>query len=120
LVPFAPECRFCASILLVERLVADDPEARDLLGQAIKETQPHGGARRKGEHKSKIDNIQLAAPTGTSAAAALRRLRKDRPDIHAEVLAGELSPHGGMIEVGFRKRVVYVPDDMAISWLKKR
>jgi hypothetical protein len=28
-------------------------------------------------------------PTGTSAAAALRRLRKDRPDMHARVLKGE-------------------------------
>jgi hypothetical protein len=46
------------------------------------------------------------SPTGTSRAAALRRLRKDRPDIHARVLAGELSPHAGMIEAGFRKRAV--------------
>ena len=37
-------------------------------------------------------------PTGTSAAAALRRLRKDRPDIHARVLAGELTPHAGMVD----------------------
>jgi hypothetical protein len=28
-----------------------------------------------------------------SAARALRKLRADRPDIHARVLAGELSPH---------------------------
>ena len=32
---------------------------------------------------SKIDNVQLAPPpTGNAAAAALRRLRKDRPDLH--------------------------------------
>jgi len=43
-------------------------------------------------------------PSGNSRAAFLRRLRKDRPDIHARVLAGELSPHAGMIEAGFRKR----------------
>ena len=36
----------------------------------------------------------------------LRRLRKDRPDIHARVLAGELSPHGGMVAAGFRKKPV--------------
>jgi len=45
-------------------------------------------------------------PAGNSRAAALRRLRKDRPDIHARVLAGELSPHAGMVEAGFRKRAV--------------
>jgi hypothetical protein len=39
-------------------------------------------------------------PSGNSRKAALRRLRKDRPDIHARVLAGELTPHAGMIEVG--------------------
>lgn len=43
-------------------------------------------------------------PTGTSAAAFIRRLRKDAPAIHARVLAGELSPRAGMIEAGFRKK----------------
>ena len=43
-------------------------------------------------------------PSGNSRAAFLRRLRKDRPDLHARVLAGELSPHAGMIEAGFRKK----------------
>lgn len=40
------------------------------------------------------------------AAYAHARLRKDRPDIHARVLAGEISPHAAMVEAGFRKRVV--------------
>jgi hypothetical protein len=43
-------------------------------------------------------------PTGNTAALAIRRLRKDRPDIHARVLAGELSAHAGMVEAGFRKK----------------
>jgi hypothetical protein len=43
-------------------------------------------------------------PAGNSLAAALRRLRKDRPDIYARVLAGEISAHAGMVEAGFRKR----------------
>jgi hypothetical protein len=42
-------------------------------------------------------------PSGNSRAAFLRRLREGRPDIHARVLAGELSPHAGMIGAGFRK-----------------
>jgi hypothetical protein len=45
-------------------------------------------------------------PSGNSRAAFLRRLRKDRPDIHARVLAGELSPHAGIVEAGFRKKPV--------------
>jgi hypothetical protein len=48
---------------------------------------------------NKEGGIQVyRAPTGTSAAAALRRLCKDRPDIHARVLAGEISAHAGMVE----------------------
>ena len=45
-----------------------------------------------------------ARPSGNSTAAFLRRLRKDRPDIHTRVLAGEISPHAGMIEAGFRRK----------------
>jgi hypothetical protein len=41
---------------------------------------------------------------GNSAAAAMRRLRKDRPDLHARVLTGELTANGGMVEAGFRKK----------------
>ena len=45
-------------------------------------------------------------PSGNSRAAFLRRLRKDRPDIHARILAGEITPHGGMVEAGFRKKPI--------------
>ena len=55
-------------------------------------------------YEEKNDIQDYKAPTGTSAAAALRRLRKDRPDIHGRVLAGELSPPAGMIEAGFREK----------------
>jgi len=52
-----------------------------------------------------VDDIkEVKAPTGTSAAYAIRRLRKDRPDIHQRVLDGELTAHAGMIEAGFRKK----------------
>jgi hypothetical protein len=43
-------------------------------------------------------------PTGNSAAAALRRLERRRPDLLDRVLAGELSAHTAMIEAGFRKQ----------------
>jgi hypothetical protein len=42
-------------------------------------------------------------PAGNSRAYALRRLREQRPDIHARVLGGELSPHAAMVEAGFRR-----------------
>ena len=66
---------------------------------------------RQGQRTDLVDNDNdvindVGRPTGTSRAAALRRLRKDRPDIHARVLAGELTPHAGMVEAGFRKKTV--------------
>lgn len=33
-----------------------------------------------------------------------RRLRKDRPDLHAQVLADKLSAHAAMVRVGFWQR----------------
>jgi hypothetical protein len=51
---------------------------------------------------NKNDDVHVR-PAGNSAARALRKLREDRPDIHMRVLAGELSPHAGMAEAGFRK-----------------
>lgn len=60
-----------------------------------------------------VDNINvsddLARPDGTSRRAALRRLRKDRPDLHEKVAAGELSAHAAMIQAGFRSRTISVP-----------
>jgi hypothetical protein len=43
-------------------------------------------------------------PTGNSAAAALRRLEIQRPDLLNRVLAGGLSAHAAMVEAGFRNR----------------
>jgi len=41
-----------------------------------------------------VDNVNSLTdrPDGNSSAQAMRRLRKDRPGLHAEVLAGERSP----------------------------
>ena len=62
---------------MVRRIIAVDTEAADLLDRALQ--QKHGGDRTKGA----ISNV--AQPTGTTKDAALRRLRKDRPDLHADV-----------------------------------
>jgi hypothetical protein len=90
------------SIDVVTRLVAADDEAADLLDLALK--------RRPGRPSKTSNNITNNA-VGTSAAQALRRLRKDRPDLHARVLANELTPHRAMVEAGFRRRTATVPLD---------
>lgn len=103
-----------ASMRLIEKLIEsldDEParaEARDLLDRALQRT---GGGSSKIDLT--VDNLHsendLARPSGTSREAGLRRLRKDRPDLHAEVLAGRLSTHAAMVDAGFRQRKVSIP-----------
>lgn len=101
----------------------DDVEALDLLTQEL--TGKPGGDRKSVEYrKINSDNITIDFENeteaigetgddgrGTSSTYALRRLRKSRPDLHADVLAGELSPHAAMVDAGFRKRYLQLPDD---------
>lgn len=49
----------------------------------------------QGKRTDLVDNIHevQARPTGTSAQRAHRVLREKRPDLHAKVLAGELTAH---------------------------
>ncbi|MGY3520200.1 hypothetical protein ACVMYR_28235 [Micromonospora sp. PTRAS2] len=86
-----------ATVELLRRVVADDVEAVDLLDRAL---QADG---RPGQRTDLVDNRNEVAsvPRGTSKDYALRRLRKDAPDLHAEVLAGNLSAHAAMVKAGF-------------------
>ena len=94
---------------LVDKIVEaieDDAEraaAQDLLDAARK--------RPTGRPKGSVSNSNTSRPTGTTQAAALRRLRKDAPELHAEVLAGRLSAHAAMVQAGFRRKTVSVPVD---------
>jgi hypothetical protein len=86
-----------ATVDLLRRIVADDIEAVDLLDQ---EMQRPVGAN---QHTMRRDNDTSRDPNkrGTSKDYALRRLRKDAPHLHAEVLAGKLSAHAAMVQAGF-------------------
>src|SRR5690606_19621744 len=97
-----------ADIALVRRLIADDPEALDLLDRQLKADQQHGGDRVSDAARGKVYNINLAPPRGTSKDYALRKLRKDAPELHAEVLAGRLSTNAAMVKAGFRPRTFSV------------
>lgn len=96
-----------ATIELLKRILADDPEALDRLDQALQ--GQHGGRR----SETKETNRPLA-PTG--AEKDLRRLRKEAEagnvqaaELRDEVLAGRLSAHAAMVRAGFRTRTVSVP-----------
>jgi hypothetical protein len=93
---------------------SDDSEALRMWEAAIKareiDAKDQANRSQQGKRTDLVDSNRRiihevkGRPTGTSAAAFLRRLRKDRPDIHARVLAGELTANAGMIEAGFRKK----------------
>jgi hypothetical protein len=103
-----------ATVEALKNLCRDDRVAYDLIEQATQ--QADGGNNNPYGCKGKqidpinVDNINVDSkpeipkrPIGTSRDAALRRLRKDRPDLHQRVLAGELTPHAAMKAAGFRK-----------------
>jgi len=81
-------------------LAGSDGRLRNLLDAALQ--NPEG-------HPKGTGNIVTSRPEGNSKEKALRRLRKDRPDLLAQVEAGEMSPHGAMVEAGFRRRTITVP-----------
>jgi hypothetical protein len=107
------------NIEMLQRICAEDKEALDLIDQA---TQGKHGGDRKSEH-IKRDIVTLDADRrGNTRQHALRKLRKDRPDLHAQVLKGKLSPHAAMIEAGFRKKTMTLQSDpvQAAQYLKRR
>jgi len=87
-------------------LPADDRELLDMYDQAVGHNQ--------GKRTDLLNNVQevAAAPAGNSAQRALRRLRTARPDLHARVLARDLSPHAAMVEAGFLRPTFTVPQDV--------
>lgn len=82
-----------SDVALVRRIVADDVEALDLLDEALQNSVGRPEI---------VDVINEKRPAGTSKGAALRRLRKDAPGLHADVLAGKLTAHAAMVRAGFR------------------
>jgi hypothetical protein len=87
---------------LIRNLCRDDPAALDALDRV---TQRPTRGDRKSEDFS-VDNVNAdSRPAGNSRDAALRRLRRDRPDLHRRVVDRELSCHAAMVEAGFRKRL---------------
>jgi hypothetical protein len=100
----APTQGIGASVDLVRRIVKDDPESLDLLDRALQNAE--GGSP---EQRATVANSNSGRPSGTTQAAALRRLRKDAPSLHSEVLAGRLSAHAAMVQAGFRPKTISVP-----------
>jgi len=96
----------------IRPLIVHDVELLALFDKEVQRSA--GGDRQSDEAKSILYNIQ-DAPTGTSRQAAVRRLRKDRPDLLEKVVAGELSANAAAIEAGFRKKLTGI-DRLRSAW----
>jgi hypothetical protein len=96
----------------------EDMEAVDLLAR-VSAGKPGGNNNPGGNNQHKlvnVDNINIDQeakdrPTGTSAAATMRRLAKDFPAIHEKVLEKRLSPNAAAREAGFRQPKFQMPTD---------
>ena len=103
------------SVEVLARLVQDDPVAVGALERAMQ--KPDGNPTGKNQHTAPVgtvDNIHsstIERPSGTSEAATVRRLRKDRPDLHAKYLANEISANAAAILAGFRPKTFTVRAD---------
>jgi hypothetical protein len=94
------------TVEVVRKLLIDDMEALDLLDRELQ--NPVGS-------NLPLDNVQGRAPTGNAKDRALRRLRKDAPDLHADVIAGRITAHAAMVRGGFRPVTFTVRADPAAA-----
>jgi hypothetical protein len=113
-----------ADVAMLQRLCEGHEDILGLIDQEIQRpaggaNNPYGRAGKPYEVEINVDNINVDStnqrPDGTSRQAALRRLRKDRPDLLERVTGGELSPHAAMLEAGFRRKTISVPLDPELA-----
>ncbi len=96
-----------AEVKTLQRMCADNRAALDLLDQAVQGRQ---GRKKPGD--ANTDNVsEDSCRHGNSRQYALRRLRKSRPDLHAEVLRGSVTPNRAMQQAGFRPLMIHVPTE---------
>ena len=59
-----------------------------------------------------VDGVRITNSTKTDDATyALRRLKRDRPDLADEVIAGRISAHAAAVQAGFRRQTWNAPAD---------
>ena len=79
----------------------------DLVDRVLQEDSPHGGDRRSEDAiKSPNGRLDTTSNSTGSRSYALRRLRKDAPELHEQVLDGTLTAHAAMVKAGLRRRVI--------------
>jgi|GEM_PF-3128100 len=101
------------SVEALRALFRDDLTVIDAIDEALKRP----GGRPSNADTVTDGNSIPGRPPGNTPEAILRRLRKDRPDLHGMVLNGELSAHAAAIEAGFRRRDTPL-DQLQKAWAR--
>jgi hypothetical protein len=82
-------------------------EVQKLIREQISPIAAHG---EYGRGRPKDRGVHHTSVRGTgNAAYTIARLRRDRPDLAARVLSGELSPNAAAIQAGFRRKTWTAP-----------
>ncbi len=78
---------------MLRRICAEDKIALEAIDDAV-QNKVGAPAGNRNASKTTVDNVHSCTPrpSGNDKQRALRKLRKDRPDLHAKVLAKDLSP----------------------------
>ncbi|WP_309117555.1 hypothetical protein [Saccharothrix sp.] len=98
-----------ATVDLVRRLIADDQTALDLLNEALDGSKDDPRRSPVPQGGSEMPEGGVTLSVSATQAAALRRLSRDAPELHQQVIAGHLSANAAMIQAGFRARTVSIP-----------
>lgn len=101
-------------ITALKGLCRSDPESIKLIDEVLRQNQKQGES---GDLKDNLfDNAKdVKSQTGDSIKSGLRRLRKDRPDLLEDVIAGRKKVHTAMIEAGFMKSVITISSTDPVS-----
>lgn len=97
------------------------PEVAELIRREVGAVTEHGGDRKSEAAKDQVNNVNLIG--GNSPTYALRRLKRDHPELAEQVVAGKLSAHAAAIEAGFRQPTIAVsaadPDAAVFALVRK-
>lgn len=95
----------------IEAIIKDNPEVLALWREEMKQ-EP-------GSRNDLLNNIKEVKPAtgGTSKAYTVSRLKRESPELFAQVVAGELSANAAAIKAGFRK--VRTPMEQVLHWWGK-
>jgi len=89
------------------------PEVQQLIRARISPAKSCQGQRTDLQHRDIVTKSR-DDDRGNAATYTLARLKRDRPDLAAEVVAGRLSANAAAIAAGFRRKTWTAPTDVEL------